>query len=90
MMREHLGLDEDDDLLDAERAADTVRKSAAELDAWHDDGCRGDRPAGRLRSHPIGKEGKLPSRHSWLTAPIYRSLLDPDGRPLDMRLRRTY
>ena len=90
MMREHLGIDEDDDLLDPERAADTVRKSAAELDAWHDGGCHGPRPAGRLRSHPIGKEGKLPARHRWITAPIYRSFLDPDGRPLDMRLRRTY
>ena len=36
------------------------------------------------------KEGKLPARQSWFTAPIYRSFLDPDGRPLDMRLRRTY
>jgi phosphatidylserine/phosphatidylglycerophosphate/cardiolipin synthase-like enzyme len=90
LMREHLDLDEDDDLLDPVRAADTVRKSAAELDAWHDGGCHGPRPTGRLRSHPIGKEGKLPARHRWLTAPIYRSFLDPDGRPLDMRLRRTY
>ena len=90
LMREHLDLDEDDDLLDPARAADTVRKSAAELDAWHDGGCHGPRPAGRLRSHPIGKGGKLPARHRWLTAPIYRSFLDPDGRPLDMRLRRTY
>ena len=90
MLREHLGVDEDDDLLDPERAADTIRKSAAELDAWHDGGGHGPRPAGRLRSHPVAKEGKLPARHSWFTAPIYRSLLDPDGRPLDMRLRRTY
>jgi len=90
LMREHLDLDEDGDLLDPAQAADTVRKSAAELDAWHDGGCRGPRPAGRLRSHPIGKGGKLPARHRWLTAPIYRSFLDPDGRPLDMRMRRTY
>ena len=90
MLREHLGIAEDDDLIDPERAADTVRKSAAELDAWHDGGRHGPRPAGRLRSHPIGKEGKLPTRHSWFTAPIYRSFLDPDGRPLDMRLRRSY
>ena len=48
------------------------------------------RPAERLRSHPVGKGGKLPARHRWLTALIYRSFLDPDGRPLDMRLRRTY
>jgi phosphatidylserine/phosphatidylglycerophosphate/cardiolipin synthase-like enzyme len=90
LMREHLDLDDDDDLLDPVRAADTVRKSAAELDAWYDDGCQGPRPAGRMRSHPIGQGGTLPARHRWLTAPIYRSFLDPDGRPLDMRLRRTY
>jgi len=90
LMREHLDLDEDDDLVDPVRAADTVRKSAAELDAWHDGGRRGPRPAGRLRGHPIGKGGALPTRHRWFTAPLYRSFLDPDGRPLDMRLRRTY
>ena len=90
LMREHLDLDEDDDLLDAARAADVVRKSAGQLDAWYDDECRGPRPAGRLRSHPTGVEGALPTRHSWFTAPIYRSFLDPDGRPLNMRLRRTY
>ena len=91
VMREHLDLDdEDNDLVDPVRAADIVRKSAAELDAWHDGGRRGPRPAGRLRSHPIGKGGALPTRHRWFTAPLYRSFLDPDGRPLDMRLRRTY
>jgi phosphatidylserine/phosphatidylglycerophosphate/cardiolipin synthase-like enzyme len=90
LMREHLGLDEDDDLLDPVRAANTARRSAAELDAWHDVGRPGPRPRGRLRSHPGGYEGKLPARHRWFTAPIYRSFLDPDGRPLDMRLRRTY
>jgi phosphatidylserine/phosphatidylglycerophosphate/cardiolipin synthase-like enzyme len=90
ILREHLGIDEDDDLLDPQRAADTVRKSAAELDAWYDSGCHGPRPAGRLRSHPVGKQGKLPARHRWFTAPIYRSFLDPDGRPLDMRMRRAY
>ena len=90
LMREHLDLDEDDELVDPVQAAETVRKSAAELDAWYDGGCRGPRPAGRLRGHPIGKGGELPTRHRWFTAPIYRSFLDPDGRPLDMRLRRTY
>ena len=55
LMREHLDVDEDDDLLDPARAADIVRKSVAELDAWHDGGGHGPRPAGRVRSHPIGK-----------------------------------
>jgi hypothetical protein len=60
MMREHLGLDEDEDLLDPVQAADTVRKSAAELDAWHDNGRRGRRPAGFLRSHPSAKKESCP------------------------------
>jgi phosphatidylserine/phosphatidylglycerophosphate/cardiolipin synthase-like enzyme len=90
LLREHLDLDDDDDLVDPGRAADTVRKRAAELDAWHDGGRRGPRPEGRLRSHATRQGGELPTRHRWLTAPIYRSFLDPDGRPLDMRLRRTY
>jgi hypothetical protein len=94
MMREHLGLGasdaEDEDLLDPVRAADAVRKSATELDDWHAQGRRGPRPAGFLRRHPVGKDGKLPAHHRWLTAPAYRSFLDPDGRPLPMRLRRTY
>jgi len=91
MLREHLGLEDDDDcLVDPVQAADMVRKSAAELDAWHAGGRSHPRPAGRLRSHPVGKEKGLPARHRWFTAPIYRSFLDPDGRPLDMRLRRTY
>jgi phosphatidylserine/phosphatidylglycerophosphate/cardiolipin synthase-like enzyme len=90
MMREHLGLADDEDLLDPVRAAATFRKSATELNAWHENGRRGPRPAGFVRPHPVGKDGKLPARHRWLTAPVYRSFLDPDGRPLGMRSRRTY
>jgi hypothetical protein len=59
-----------------------VRKSAAELDAWHGGGRLGSRPPGRLRNHVTGIEGGLPVRHRWFTAPVYRSFLDPDGRPL--------
>ena len=33
---------------------------------------------------------ELPLRHRLLTVPTYRMLLDPDGRPLGMRLRRAY
>ena len=32
----------------------------------------------------------LPVRQRWITAPIYRAFLDPDGRPLGMRMRRAY
>ena len=81
ILREHLDRDEDDDLIDPSSAADAVRKSAAGLDAWHEGGRRGLRPPGRLRTHVTGVEDGLPARHRWFTAPVYRSFLDPDGRP---------
>ena len=89
-MREHLDLDEDTHLLDPDRAAATVQERVAALDAWHAGGRRGPRPPGRLRSHTQGGQDGLPRRHRWITAPAYRSILEPDGRPLGMRLRRTY
>jgi phosphatidylserine/phosphatidylglycerophosphate/cardiolipin synthase-like enzyme len=90
MLRDHLDVDRDDDLVDPVAAAEAVRKSAAELGAWYGGGRSGARPPGRLRNHVTGVEGGLPVRHRWFTAPVYRSFLDPDGRPLGMRLRRTY
>ncbi len=87
LMREHLSLADDDLLLDPDRAAQTVRRSAATLDAWHRDGRVGPRPPGRLRAQrAVVPDARLP----WLTAPAYRTFLDPDGRSLGMRLRRTY
>ena len=77
----------DELLLDPERAAQTVRERAAEIDAWHDGGCRGPRPPGRLRRHDL----EAPAAWTrWLITPAYRAFLDPDGRPLGMRLRRSY
>jgi phosphatidylserine/phosphatidylglycerophosphate/cardiolipin synthase-like enzyme len=91
LMREHLDLDADTDLLDPDRTAETVRRRAAALDAWHTDGGQGPRPPGRLRRHAAGHEQvRLPLRHRLFTVPAYRVVLDPDGRPLGMRLRRAY
>jgi phosphatidylserine/phosphatidylglycerophosphate/cardiolipin synthase-like enzyme len=93
LMREHLdcGPDADTELLDPDRAADTVRRRAAALDAWHTAGGHGPRPPGRLRRHAPGHDqARLPARHRLLTVPAYRFVLDPDGRPLGMRLRRAY
>jgi phosphatidylserine/phosphatidylglycerophosphate/cardiolipin synthase-like enzyme len=91
LMREHLGLPDDADLLDPDRAARTVRAQAAALDAWHAEGTHGPRPPGRLRRHAPGHEQlPLTLRQRWLTGPAYRMVLDPDGRPLGARLRRTY
>ncbi|SNR25037.1 phosphatase domain-containing protein [Blastococcus mobilis] len=90
MLREHLATDSDDDLLDPDRAAATVRASAAALDDWHH-APRGPRPPGRLRRHwTPAPAPHLPIWRRWLADPLYRSALDPDGRPLSMRLRRMY
>ena len=91
LMREHLGLDDDTDLLDPDRAAATVRERAAALDAWYAAGARGPRPPGRLRRHAPGHE-QIPVRlrDRWFIGPAYRMVLDPDGRPWGARLRRIY
>ena len=91
LLREHLDLDDDTDLLDPDRAADAVRDSAATLDAWYADGCRGPRAPGRLRTHAPGHAaGDVLPWHRRLPGLAYRAVLDPDGRPLGMRLRRTF
>ena len=82
---------DDELLLDPDRAAQTVRQRAAELDGWHAGGCRGPRPPGRLRRHDLGPTGgKSAAWSRWLTTPAYSAFLDLDGRPLGMRLRRSY
>ncbi len=91
LMREHLDLTEDTELLDPDHAAATVRAQVAALDAWHADGTPGARPPGRLRRHaPAHDQVRLTRRRRWITGPAYRRVLDPDGRPLGARLRRTY
>ncbi|WP_369130462.1 phospholipase D family protein [Modestobacter roseus] len=87
LMREHLGrADGDDaDLLDPDEAAEAVRRSAAALDDWYARGRRGPRPAGRVRPHLVADP---PWWKRLLAAPVYRLAIDPDGRPLGLRLRR--
>jgi phosphatidylserine/phosphatidylglycerophosphate/cardiolipin synthase-like enzyme len=80
---EHLGRSADDpDLLDPDRVVEIWRDTAADLDAWHDGGRRGDRPAGRVRAH---RPGRVEWWAAWWAAPIYRLVVDPDGRPRGMR-----
>ena len=91
LAREHLDRtpdgDEDDDLVDPELFVAALERSAAALDAWHARGGQGPRPPGRLRPH-------RPERLSLLTrlwaTPVYRLLVDPDGRPLRLRLRKSF
>ncbi|MEV4891486.1 phospholipase D-like domain-containing protein, partial [Nonomuraea sp. NPDC055795] len=83
---EHLDRDEDDvlGLCDPKAAFDAFAESAARLDAWHENDRRGPRPPGRLRRHGRPELGRVSKA---LAMPLYRLVVDPDGRP--PRLRRT-
>ena len=54
---------------------------------WHDGGRRGPRPPGRLR--PLDDQ-QIPSRSRWWAEPLYRTVYDPDARPLRARIRGSY
>ena len=87
LWREHLGRDADDpadDLLDLEKAYLAAKQSADALEAWHEAGREGPRPAGRLRPHV---PERLPRRHRPWAVPVYRWIYDPDGRAIRDRLR---
>ncbi|MCB5164478.1 phospholipase D-like domain-containing protein [Streptomyces bambusae] len=76
-----------EDLCDPVAAFDAFAQCAAALDAWHEGGRRGPRPPGRLRAyHP--PEMSAPVRT--LAMPVYRLLVDPDGRPLRLRRRNAF
>jgi phosphatidylserine/phosphatidylglycerophosphate/cardiolipin synthase-like enzyme len=88
LWREHLGREpgEDGDLLDPEEGFAAWRAVAAALDAWHRDHRDGAGP-GRPRGHVRGHEpGRVQPWAAWWAGPVYRTLVDPDGRP--RRLRR--
>jgi phosphatidylserine/phosphatidylglycerophosphate/cardiolipin synthase-like enzyme len=86
LAREHLD-DPGDDRLEMEAVFDAYAQSAAALQRWHDGGGRGPRPPGRLR--PLEEPPLSRFTRAWAT-PLYRTLYDPDGRPLLMRLRRRF
>ena len=89
LAREHLGLQDADDVPIAEPAEwfTMLRNAATALDRWHEDGQVGPRPPGALRAHPrdhvsVGARPFLHFLHAWL--------LDPDGRPRRMRRSSRY
>jgi phosphatidylserine/phosphatidylglycerophosphate/cardiolipin synthase-like enzyme len=93
LSREHLDVGEPkalqgpDTLCDPLSAFDAFAASAAALDSWHDNGRRGPRPPGRLRTYrPAG----LSRTAKTLSTPLHRLLVDPDGRPLRLRRRNAY
>ena len=85
LWREHTQQDEIP--IDPHAGFDLLGSSAAALDEWHASGRVGPRPAGRLRNH-------RPADVALLARPLvhlaYRLVNDPDGRPIALRLRRSY
>jgi phosphatidylserine/phosphatidylglycerophosphate/cardiolipin synthase-like enzyme len=69
-------------LLDPVTGFDTWRRMAASLDDWHESGCKGSRPPGRVRRHDPPALG--PFAALW-ARPLYRLAIDPDGRPADLK-----
>jgi len=76
-----------DDLHDPAATFAAFAGSAATLQRWYDGGCRGARPPGRLR--PLNDGTLTRFTRAWAT-PLHRLLYDPDGRPLDIRMRRSF
>jgi phosphatidylserine/phosphatidylglycerophosphate/cardiolipin synthase-like enzyme len=87
LMQEHLGAETVDDLVDPIHAFDVARSAAADLDAWHRTGARGSRPKGRLRAHRLPEIRPL---DTWWAHFLYRAIVDPDGRPREMKRRNAY
>jgi phosphatidylserine/phosphatidylglycerophosphate/cardiolipin synthase-like enzyme len=89
LAREHLDRadGEDADLVDPESAFEQFADSARRLSLWHDTGRRGERPPGRLRPYA---DTPLPRRTMLWARPLYRTIYDPDGRPLWMRIRNKF
>jgi phosphatidylserine/phosphatidylglycerophosphate/cardiolipin synthase-like enzyme len=81
LWREHLGTEGDDELVDPDAGFAAWRAAAETLDAWHEGGRQGPRPPGRVRAH------RPREVHPWEVwgVPLYRMLVDPDGRPGDLK-----
>ncbi|QWT24423.1 phospholipase [Subtercola sp. PAMC28395] len=80
---EHLGRDrEDPSVLDPAAGLGVWNASADALDQWHESGCSGPRPEGRARHHHI--EPVTAAQRLW-AAPASRLVVDPDGRPRQLR-----
>ena len=80
---EHLGLDPNDPQLHEPAAGLELWNAAADaLDRWHGTGRRAPRPTGRVRHHTL--EAVSLVQRLW-AVPINRLVLDPDGRPRQLR-----
>ena len=85
---EHLATTpEDPTLLDPVEVFERWRRSAAALDRWHEEGKTGERPAGRVRRH---RPERVRMWQRAYAAPLYRLLIDPDGRPSALRRQNRF
>jgi len=85
---EHLDLDGPlDDLHDAGDTFRAFAECAAKLQSWYDGGCQGARPPGRLR--PVIDAPATSFTQAWATL-LYRFVYDPDGRPIRLKVRRSF
>ncbi|MGI8407522.1 MAG: phospholipase D family protein [Actinomycetota bacterium] len=82
LWREHLGGADGADLIDPTQGFHTFKRVAQALEDWHVAGKRGTRPPGHARPH---EPDDLPRWVRRWAGPIYRTALDPDGRPRDLR-----
>jgi phosphatidylserine/phosphatidylglycerophosphate/cardiolipin synthase-like enzyme len=88
LAREHLDREGPlEDLHDPAHMFAAFADCATRLQRWYDGGCRGARPPGRLR--PLSDGALTGFTRAWATVP-YRLIYDPDGRPLHLRLRRSF
>ncbi len=82
LWREHLGAGSDEGLVDALEGSQRWRAQADALEAWHANGERGPRPIGLIRPH---RPRPVPAWQRVWAWPVYRTVVDPDGRPRALR-----
>ena len=87
LTREHLGVSTDNGLIHPVEAFERWLATAASLDAWHESGREGPRPPGRVRRH---EPRAVPTWQRLYASPLYRMVVDPDGRSFWMRRRHTF
>jgi phosphatidylserine/phosphatidylglycerophosphate/cardiolipin synthase-like enzyme len=88
LWREHLGSDLPEAvLLDPVKGFNAWIEAANDLEAWHANGRSGPRPSGRVRPH---RPDRVSAAASLWATPMYRTLVDPDGRPARLRRRNRF
>jgi phosphatidylserine/phosphatidylglycerophosphate/cardiolipin synthase-like enzyme len=89
LMREHLDRAEGDDadLSEPQSAFAAIARTADDLDRWYANGRTGPRPAGRLRRYRVPE---VPAWTRTAASALYRVFYDPDGRPRELRRRRSF